>query len=143
MAANARNASRATLTRFGFNAETILDLDTVQEEDLDKLPKHLKACWRDTAAAPPNNQVRVPPFISLKKLKAMCYWVLAQHCISMQNPCAQDFTQVVFDETLARMQADKDYKLVTEDMDIQKPEKLTDLVKWTKFGSCSVCLLGG
>jgi hypothetical protein len=104
----------------------------VQEEDLDKLPKHLKACWRDTAA-PPNNQVRVPPFISLKKLKAMCYWVLAQHCISMQNPCAQDFTQVVFDETLARMQADKDYKLVTEDMDIQKPEKLTDLVKWTKF----------
>lgn len=51
----------------------------------------------------------------------------------MQDPCAQDFTQVILDETLARMQANKDYKLATEDTEIQKPEKLTDPVKWMKF----------
>lgn len=53
--------------RIGFNAQThevinqnsfetaiCLDHTTVQEEDLNKLPKHLEA-WQDTAAAP-NNQ---------------------------------------------------------------------------------------
>jgi hypothetical protein len=120
--------------------KTILDLATVvQEEDLDKLPKHLEA-WRDAAAAP-NHQVRIP-FITLKKLKAMCYWVLAQHCIGMQDPCAQDFAQVILDDTLARMKADKGYKLATEDMDIQKPEKLSDLVKWTKFWDLLSMFLG-
>jgi hypothetical protein len=56
-------AFRAALTRIGFNDptqlalnqngfETILDLTTVHESDLDKLPKHLDA-WRDNNAAPP------------------------------------------------------------------------------------------
>jgi hypothetical protein len=142
MAANAQNAFHgAALTRIGFSAqmrdainqngfETLLDLVTVQEEDLDKLPKHLEV-WRDAAAAP-DHQVRIP-FVSLKKLKAMCYWVLAQCCIGMQNPRAQDFTQGVLEETLARTKVNKDYKLATEYMEIQKPEKLTDLAKWTKF----------
>jgi phosphate starvation-inducible protein PhoH len=95
MAANAQNAFRTALQRIGINAqmhdvinhngfETILDLATVQEEDLNKLPKHLEA-WRDAAAAAPNHQVQVPS-VSLKKLKAMCYWVLAQRCFSVQNP---------------------------------------------------------
>ena len=80
------NAFRSALQRIGINAPTrtainengfkmIMDLATVQEDDLNHLPKHL-ASWRDPAAAP-NNQVRIP-FVSLKKLKAMRYWVLAQ-----------------------------------------------------------------
>jgi hypothetical protein len=79
MAANPQNTFRTALQRIGFNAptrtaifengfETILDLANVQEDDLDRLPKHLEA-WRDPAAAP-NQQVRIP-FVSLKKLKAM------------------------------------------------------------------------
>ena len=77
--------TRATINENGF--ETILDLATVQEEDRNRLPKHLEE-WRD-AAAGHNNQVRIP-FVSLKKLKAMHYWVLAQHCIGNENPRAQD-----------------------------------------------------
>lgn len=68
----------------------------MQEEDLDKLPKHLKA-WRDAAAAP-NYQFGIP-CISLKKLKVMHYWVLTQCYISMQSPYAQDFTEGVLKET--------------------------------------------
>jgi hypothetical protein len=56
----------------------------------------------------------------------------------MQNP----YTQVILDETLARMQANKDYKLATEDTEIQKPERLTDLVKWTKFWELLCTFLG-
>jgi hypothetical protein len=93
MAAPAQ-AFRSALQRIGINAptraainengfETIIDLSTVQEDDLDRLPKHLEA-WRDPTAGP-NNQVRIP-FISLKKLKAMRYWVLAQRCIGVDNP---------------------------------------------------------
>jgi hypothetical protein len=150
MAANPQNAFRTALTRIGFNAatraaivengfETILDLATVQDEDLDKLPKHLEA-WRDPAAAP-NLQVRIP-FLSLKKLKAMRYWVLAQRCVGVATPRAQDFSNVVLEETLARMKADKDYKLATEETEIAKPEKLADLAKWTKFWELLSTFLG-
>jgi hypothetical protein len=114
---------RIAINENGF--ETILDLATVQDEDLDKLPKHLEA-WRDPAAGP-NNQVRIP-FVSLKKLKAMRFWVLAQCCIGNETPRAQDFTEVVLEETLTRIQADKDYKMATEDTEIQKPEKLGELL---------------
>lgn len=66
MAAAPPNAFRAALQRIGINAptrtainengfETIIDLATVQEDDLDRLPKHLEA-WRNPAAGP-NNQV--------------------------------------------------------------------------------------
>mgnify|MGYP003396396099 FL=1 len=129
--------TRAVINENGF--ETIIDLSTVQEDDLDHLPKHLEA-WRDPTAGP-NNQVRIP-FISLKKLKAMHYWVLAQHCIGVDNPRAQDFTDEVIEETLARMQADKDAKLATEDTEISKPEKLADLAKWTKFWELLSTYLG-
>jgi hypothetical protein len=49
-------ATRAAISDNGFT--TILDLAMVQEEDLDRLPKHLKA-WRNPAAAA-NQQVRIP-----------------------------------------------------------------------------------
>jgi hypothetical protein len=129
MAAAAQTNLRAALGRIGINVPTraaiaengfttILDLATVQDEDLDKLPKHLES-WRVPNAAP-NAQVRVP-FVSLTKLKAMRYWVLAQRCIGVENPRAQDFTDEVMTEALAQMQADKDYKKATQDTDIQKP----------------------
>jgi hypothetical protein len=84
--AAAANAFRAALGRIGFNAQTqdamnengfltILDLTTVEEDDLDRLPKHLES-WRDPDDDPAD-QVRVP-FVSLKCLKAMRYWVLSQ-----------------------------------------------------------------
>jgi hypothetical protein len=144
------NAFRSALQRIGINAptraainengfETIMDLATVQEDDLDRLPKHLEA-WKDPTAGP-NNQVRIP-FVSLKKLKAMRYWVLAQRCIGVDDPRAQDFTDEVIEETLARMQADKDAKLATEDTEISKPEKLADLAKWTKFWELLSTYLG-
>ena len=64
----------------------------------------------------------------------MRYWVLAQHCLGVDAPNVANFTEEVITETLARMQADKDYKKATEDTDIMKPEKLTDLVKfWELF----------
>ena len=143
-------AFRAALTRIGINAatraainengfNTVQDLVSVQDEDLDKLPKHLEA-WKDPQA-PANNQVRIP-FVSLTKLKAMRYWVLAQRCIGVDAPNVANFTQEVITETLARMQADKDYKKATEDTDIRKPEKLTDLVKWTKFWELFTTYLG-
>jgi len=54
-------AFRAALERIGFNDatinainengfETILDLITVEDEDLDRLPKHLES-WRDLDVA--------------------------------------------------------------------------------------------
>ena len=109
MAANAQNAFHTALQQISFNAathmvifkngfETILDLATVQEEDLDKLPKHLEA-WRNPAAAP-NQQVCIV-FVSLKKLKAMHYWVLTQCCIGEANPCTQDFSEDVLEAILA------------------------------------------
>jgi hypothetical protein len=150
MAAAAQTNFRAALGRIGINAPTrvaiaengfatISDLATVQDEDLDKLPKHLEA-WR-VPNAPPNAQVRIP-FVSLTKLKAMRYWVLAQRCIGVDNPRAQDFTEEVMAETLAQMQADKDYKKATQDTDIQKPPKLNDLVKWIKFWELFTTYLG-
>ena len=148
--ASAPNAFRSALTRIGINNATrnainengfttVQDLISVQDEDLNKLPKHLEA-WKDPTA-PPNNQVRIP-FVSLTKLKAMRYWVLAQRCIGVDSPNVADFTDAVISETLARMQADKDYKRATEDTDIRKPEKLTDLVKWTKFWELLTTYLG-
>ena len=146
----AANAFRNALTRIGINAATrnainengfttVRDLISVQSEDLDKLPKHLEA-WKDPVA-PPANQVRIP-FVALTKLKAMRYWVLAQRCIGVEDPNANDFTAAVIEETLARMQADKDYKRATEDTEIRKPEKLIDLVKWTKFWELFTTYLG-
>ena len=141
MAAPARTAFTAALGRIGINPATrvaiaengfvtILDLATVQDEDLDKLAKHLEA-WRNPNAAP-NAQVRIP-FVSLTKLKAMRYWVLAQKCIGVMAPAAADFADAVLQKVLARMKADNDYKKATEDTDITKPAKLTDLVKWELF----------
>jgi hypothetical protein len=106
---------------------------------LDKLPKHLEA-WKNPAA-PPNNQVRIP-FVSLTKLKFMPYWVLAQRCIGVIAPNVADFTADVVEETLARMKAEKDYKKATEDADIRKPEKLSDLANWTKFWDLLTTYLG-
>ena len=138
------------LERIGFNAPTraamvdngfttILDLASVQEADLDRLPKHLES-WRNPTAAP-HAQVRIP-FVSLSKLKAMRYWVLAQRCIGVDSPSADDFTDAVVTEVLDRMKADKDYKKATEDTDITKPTKLTDMVKWTKFWELFTTYLG-
>ena len=46
------------------------------------------------------------------------------------------------EETLARMQANKDTKLATENTEISKPEKLADLAKWTKFWELLSTYLG-
>jgi hypothetical protein len=150
-AANAQvTAFRAALGRIGFNApmrvainenglQTIIDLVKVQDEDLDKLNEHLKG-WRDPVAGP-NAQVWIP-FVSLIKLKVMRYWVISQHCIGVQAPQAQDFTDAVLNETLTRIQADKDFKRATEDAEIQKPEKLADINKWTKFWELFTTYLG-
>ena len=143
-------AFRNALGRIGMNVATrnaiidngfasILDLATVQAEDLDKLPKHLDS-WKDPAAAP-NAQVRIP-FLSLQKLKAMRYWVLAQRCVGVVVPNAVDFTDDAMQEVLTRMKADKDYKKATEDTDITKPAKLSDLVKWVKFWELFTTYLG-
>jgi hypothetical protein len=151
MAANApATAFRNALTRIGINLATraaiiengfitIQDLVSVQDQDLDKLPKHLEA-WR-VPNANPNAQVRIP-FLSLTRLKAMRYWVLAQRCIGVDNPNVNDFAGEVIEETLARMKADSDFKLATEDTNIRKPEKLTDLAKWTKFWELLTTYLG-
>jgi hypothetical protein len=149
MAANA-TAFRNALTRIGINAATrmaivengfvtIQDLVAVQDKDLDKLPKHLEA-WR-VPNANPNAQVRIP-FLSLTKLKAMRYWVLAQRCIGVASPNVNEFAGQVIEDTLARMKADSDHKLATEDSDVRKPEKLTDLTKWTKFWELFITYLG-
>ena len=151
MAANASaTAFRNALTRIGINAPTrvaiaengfvtVQDLVSITDKDLDKLPKHLEA-WRVPNAAP-NAQVRIP-FLSLTKLKALRYWVLAQRCIGVAAPNVNLFTEDVVAETLARMKADNDYKLATEDTDIRRPEKLVDLAKWTKFWELLTTYLG-
>lgn len=149
MAANA-TAFRNALTRIGINAATrtaitengfvtIQDLVAVQDKDLDKLPKHLEA-WR-VPNANQNAQVRIP-FLSLTKLKAMRYWVLAQRCIGVASPNVNEFAGQVIEDTLARMKADSDHKLATEDSDVRKPERLTDLTKWTKFWELLTTYLG-
>jgi hypothetical protein len=151
MAANAAATGfRNALTRIGINAATraaivengfvtVIDLVSVQDKDFDKLPKHLEA-WK-VPDANQNAQVRIP-FLSLAKLKAMRYWVLAQRCIGVDSPDVNDFAGQVIEETLARMKADSDYKLATEDASIRKPEKLTDLAKWTKFWELLTTYLG-
>jgi hypothetical protein len=131
-------ATRTAIAKNGF--ATILDLESVQDKDLDKLPKHLEA-WK-VPAAPPNAQVRIP-FVSLTKLKAMRYWVLSPCCVvGVDEPRAQDFTDKVMTEVLAQMKADKDYRKATQDTDIQKPPKLNDLVKWIKFWELFTTYLG-
>lgn len=143
-------AFRNALQRIGINAETRLaigengfqtaqDLVAIQDSDLDKLPKHLVS-WNVPGAAP-NAQVRIP-FLSLTKLKALRYWILAQRCIGVDAPNVNAFAGEVIDETLARMKADSDYKLATEDTSIRKPEKLVDLAKWTKFWELLTTYLG-
>jgi hypothetical protein len=107
-----------------------LDLTTVQESNLDKLPKHLEA-WCVTGVAP-QDCVRIP-FVSLKKLKAMRYWVLSQRYLGYATPLATAFTNAVLEEMLTMMQADEDYKAATSEADVQKPVALADLGKWTKF----------
>lgn len=123
------NAFRAALGCIGFNAmmqaainsngfNLLQDLLTIhQDDDLDKLPKHLKA-WRNLNQNP-DDQVRVP-FVSLKCLKVMHYWVLTQHWIG-NTATAAGFTNVVLNQTLERMQAKKDYKADC------------NLSKWMKF----------
>jgi hypothetical protein len=149
MAANAVTF-RSALERIGFNANTrsalnqngfneILDLLSVQEEDLDRLPKHLES-WRDAAVAA-DDQVRIP-FVSLQKLKAMRYWVRAQQCMGVEVPVAQDFTNQVCAEILLRMKADSDQKAATEDTEVRKPPKLTELSKWTKWWELFTTYLG-
>ena len=143
-------AFRNALTRIGINAATraaisdngfvtAQDLVSVDDKDLDKLPKHLEA-WRVPGAAPAA-QVRIP-FLSLTKLKALRYWILAQRCIGVEAPNINAFADEVIVETLARMKADSDYKLATEDTNIRKPEKLVDLAKWTKFWELLTTYLG-
>jgi hypothetical protein len=72
----------------------------------------------------------------------MRYWFLAQRCIGVDSPNVNQFTDVVIEDTLARMKADSDHKLATEDTDIRKPEKLADLAKWTKFWELLTTYLG-
>ena len=148
--AAAATAFRNALTRIGINAATraaiaengfvtVQDLVSIQDKDLDKLPKHLEA-WRIPGAAP-GAQIRIP-FLSLTKLKSLRYWVLAQRCIGVESPNVNNFTNDEIEETLARMKADSDFKLATEDTDIRKPAKLTDLAKWTKFWELLTTYLG-
>jgi hypothetical protein len=127
------NAFSAALGRIGINLVTrvaISDNGFTTILNFDKLPKHLEA-WQNPVAAA-NQQVHIP-FVSLKKLKAMHYWVIAQCCMGIQNPCAQDFNEDILKATIARMKDDKDCKAAMKDMEIQKPDKLADLGKWTRF----------
>jgi hypothetical protein len=130
-------ATRAAISDNGFT--TILDLVTLQEEDLHRFPKHLEA-WRNSVEAA-NQQVRIL-FMSLKKLKAMCYWVITQHCMGIKDPHAQDFTQDVLEATIMRMKDDKDYEATTKDPETQKPDKLADLGKWMRFWELLSMYLG-
>jgi hypothetical protein len=75
------------------------------------------------------NQQLCIPFVSLKKLKAMHYWVIAQCCMGIQDARAQDFTEDILEATIARMKDDKDYKAAMKDTEIQKLDKLADLGK--------------
>ena len=134
----------AALKRLGFNQAStcdhafnhngfneILDLLTVQKEDLDHLPKHLEA-WRDPDVKP-DNMVHVP-FVSLKRLKVMCYWwVQTQQCQRIVPLCLQGLTNEALAETLKWMKANVNLKLATEDMEVHKPSKLMELSKWTKW----------
>lgn len=132
---------RAALQRIGFNQNTqaainqngfnvIADLTTVQEDNLDRLPKHLEA-WRDPNAGPAD-QVCIP-FLLLKKLKAMRYWVRSQFCLGLPTPSATAFTNAVLEETLLLMKEDLDYKEATKEAEVQKPIELANLSKWSKF----------
>jgi hypothetical protein len=153
MAANPPITFHATLEWLGFNQATcaainkngfneILHLLTVQEEDLDRLPTHLEA-WRDPDADP-NNMVHIP-FISLKRLKVMCYWVQTQQYQGVA-PLAQGFTNKVLVKALKWMKADTDLKLATEDTtedtEVHKPPKLMELSKWTKWWELFTTYLG-
>jgi hypothetical protein len=149
MAANA-TAFRNALTRIGINVATrtviiengfvtIQDLVAVQDKDLDKLPKHLES-WR-VPNANADAKVRIP-FLSLTKLKALRYWVLDQRCIGIDTPNVNEFAGQVIIDTLARMKADSEQKLATEDSDVRKPEKLNDLATWTKFWELLTTYLG-
>jgi hypothetical protein len=72
----------------------------------------------------------------------MQYWVLAQRYIGVINQNVNNFTDAVIEEMFARMKADCNYKLDTKDTDICKPEKLTDLAKWTRFWELLTTYLG-
>jgi hypothetical protein len=107
--------TQVALNQNGFN--TILDLSTVHESDLDRLPKHLDE-WHDSNAAP-QDQVRIP-FVSLKKLKAMRYWALSErHPLGHVAPSATAFTNAVLEETLLKMQADDDYEAAMKETAVQ------------------------
>jgi hypothetical protein len=119
--------TQAAINSNGFNP--LQDLLTVQDDDLDKLPKHLEA-WHDLNQNS-DDQVRVH-FVPLKRLQAMRYWVLTQ-CWIGNTATAAGFTNVVLNQTLEWMQAEKDYKVAMEDSKVTKPIALGDLSKWTKF----------
>jgi hypothetical protein len=72
----------------------------------------------------------------------MRYWVLAQRCIGVENPRAQDFTEEVMTEALAQMQVDKDYKESNSGHGYPEATKFNDLVKWTKFWEIFTTYLG-
>jgi hypothetical protein len=74
-------------------------------------------------------------------MKAMRYWVLSQRWIGIE-PHAAQFTNPVLEETLLRMQANKDYKAATEETEVMKAEKFTDMSKWTKFWELFKTYLG-
>jgi hypothetical protein len=69
----------------------------------------------------------------LKKLKAMRYWVLSQSCLGFPTPSVSAFTNAVLEEMLLLMKEDLDYKEVTKEAEVQKPIKLANLSKWSKF----------
>ena len=142
-------AFRAALQRIGFNVatqnainengfDTIVDLVSVSEADLDRLPKHLES-WRDPDLDP-EDQVRVP-FVSLKRLKAMRYWVLSQRWLGVE-PAAANFTAQVLTDTMQRMQDNKDFKTATEDSEVTKPIAFAEMAKWSKFWELFMTYLG-
>ena len=131
---------KAALGRLGLNAntqtaivsngiETIRDLLELQDEDLTSLPRHLRD-WR-IADADEAHQVLLP-LMALRRLRAMRHWALSQQFLGVL-PNAVAFSPGVLAETLERMRDDVDYTAARKEADVQKPQPLKDMVKWTSF----------
>jgi hypothetical protein len=142
-------AFRAALQQIGFNAttqnainensfDTIVDLVSVSKKDPDRLPKHLES-WHD-ADLGPEDQVCVP-FMSLKRLKAMRYWVLSQRWLGVE-PAVANFTPQVHTETMHWMHDNTDFKVAMEDSEVTKPITFTEMAKWSKFWEVFTTYLG-
>ena len=113
----AQLAFRNALGRIGINAptraaiqgngyETIGDLAVTEESTLNHLPKYLHV-WHIPNALPAQ-QVRLG-IVPLEKIKAMRYWVLAQHREGFEED-ADDFDNDVAIATLEVMRQGKDQK---------------------------------